>query len=532
MRPRSASRLGWLSGICAALALIALGVPDRVLTHIAYAAQRGRLQASSEELARLEDVSRAFRLVAQVARPGVVQIRVEGSDVDREELERAQQEYNETARRIQELERRMQDDGRDAVDTDELFELIRTLRELEAKRDNLLERLQSAAGSGIIWDERGHILTNNHVVEGRSVIRVTLDDGREGDATLVGADAKTDLAVIRADLGEVHPLPFGDSDKMEVGDWVIAVGAPFGLTHTVTHGIISAKGRTNINAPGRQILYQDFLQTDASINPGNSGGPLLNLRAEVVGVNTAIATHGDTGNAGVAFTIPSNMAARIARQLIESGSVARGWLGVQLAELDARDIDLFRLGKRGGVMVDVVYEGGAAHNAGMACEDVILKVNGVPVDAIDPLRAVIADAAPGERVRIDFSRDGAEHSIELPLDRQPDDVNAWVRAADAVRSRTAPPLPLELRTLRTAEAEQLAELWEYPDLRGVLVLATGSSGGRLEIARSEVLVGVDGRPIRSVADLQSAIAGAGVGKSLALDVVSPDGRKRTVEFRP
>lgn len=293
-RPRF--RLLFWTGM--AVAALWIGFGDRLLSRWAYAVERGRIQASadelldSDELAGVQAISKAFRLVAKVARPGVVHINVSGSDgtleVSPEELESLKQRFG------------------DLLSEEQLRELLR--------------RQPPASGSGIVFDADGYIVTNNHVVAGRTEIVVHLADDRTYEATIVGTDPKTDLAVIKIDAPNLHALKFGDSDQVDVGDWVVAVGAPFGLSQTVTHGIISATGRSHVDVG---ILYQNFIQTDAAINPGNSGGPLLNLRGEVIGVNTAIATHGDA-NAGVAFTIPSNMAVKVARALIEHGSVARG----------------------------------------------------------------------------------------------------------------------------------------------------------------------------------------------------------------
>ncbi|MEP0848507.1 MAG: trypsin-like peptidase domain-containing protein [Phycisphaerae bacterium] len=531
MRNRPYSQLGVLLGVLAALVVVATGIPDRVLTHIAYATQRGRLQAATEELSRLEEISHAFRLVADVARPAVVQIQVRGVEADRQAFEELEQQRGALREQLEELEKRgrADDDG----GGEELLNLMRKLRELEEQRERLIERMHQASGSGIVLDEQGHILTNNHVVEGRSDIQVTLHDEREFPAQLVGADPKSDLAVLKIDAADLHTLPFADSDRAEVGDWVLAVGAPFGLAHTVTHGIISAKGRNRIDAPGREIVYQDFIQTDAAINPGNSGGPLMNLRGEVVGVNTAIATNGGSYNAGVAFTIPSNMARKIARQLVDAGRVTRGWLGVQLAELALEDALVFGLGDRRGVMVDVVYRGAAADKAGVLCEDIIVAANGTPVPSIEKLRAVIADAMPGEVVRLELVRDGETRRIELPVDPQPDDITSWIRAAEAVRTCKADRLDLELRSLRSQESKFLAQNWGMAPVRGVFVWpAERESPKDAPISGGEIVVAVDGREVRSVREFNDAVRTAGNKDRIALVVLNSEGQRRTVELTP
>ena len=333
-------RLAWLLAALVLVGFIAVGVPGRLLSRWAYACERGRLQATNEgltalsqDLARVEEVSHAFRLVAKVARPGVVHIRVR-SDVAEEGDDPMWRE----------LRQQLEEQLGEQFDEQRWRDFLRQHREAPA------------SGSGIIFDEQGYVLTNNHVVAGRDEILVTLPDEREFPATLVGNDPMTDLAVIKIDASDLHALKFGDSDRVEVGDWVIAVGAPFGLSQSVTHGIISATGRDSVEPlTEKGILYQNFLQTDAAINPGNSGGPLLNLRGEVIGVNTAIATNGDGYNAGIAFTIPSNMALKVASQLKESGAVARGWLGITMGELEAADRELLGIeGHRGVLVVGIV----------------------------------------------------------------------------------------------------------------------------------------------------------------------------------
>ena len=216
-------------------------------------------------------------------------------------------------------------------------------------------------GSGILMDAQGHILTNHHVVGGATKLEVTLADGSKYEARLVGTDPKTDLAVIKIEAKEPLPyLPFGDSDKIEVGEWVVAIGHPRGLDQTVTQGIISAKHRRGVTDPGN---YQDFLQTDDAINPGNSGGPLLNLKGEVIGVSAAIASQ-TGGFEGIGFTIPSNMALHVAKQLISNGKVLRGWLGVNVQDLTPEVAQKLGLkGPRGALVADVV-KGGPADQAG------------------------------------------------------------------------------------------------------------------------------------------------------------------------
>ncbi len=357
--------------------------------------------------------------------------------------------------------------------------------------------MQSNTGSGVVIDEQEHILTNNHVVE--RDITVRLNDDHELHQPARRPRHKTDLAVVQIDAPQLHTLKLGNSEEMDVGDWVIAIGAPFGLSQTVTHGIISAKGRSDVQTE-REILYQDFLQTDAAINPGNSGGPLLNLKGEVIGINTAIATNGESYNAGVAFTIPSNLARKIADKLIQTGTVARGWLGVSLADLTGEDLQV--LGGRGqhGVMINTLYPEGPAAKAGLQCEDVLLSVNDAKVDSIRRLQAVIADTLPGETARLSILRDG--QTLELPIEvaRQPDDINSFVRRSreGAQTSRAVPQLALRGRTIRPSLGIKTRVAESPKNLVGVLVVDAPAETGLLP---GEIILSADHKEVRSVGDL-------------------------------
>ena len=267
-------------------------------------------------------------------------------------------------------------------------------------------------GTGMIMDDQGHILTNHHVAGGATKIEVILSDGRHFPAKLVGTDPKTDLAVIR--ISAPGPLPhvtFGDSDKVEVGEWVVAIGHPRGLDQTVTQGIISAKHRQGITDPNS---YQDFLQTDAAINPGNSGGPLLNLRGEVIGVNAAIASESG-GFEGIGFTIPSNMAIHIAKTLIAHGKVTRGWLGISIQDLTPELAKSAKAGSAKGVYVANVVKGGPADKAGLKAKDVIVAYRGKEVTDSGILRNEVADTPIGQEVKVSILREGRKEEITVKV---------------------------------------------------------------------------------------------------------------------
>src|SRR5579872_5540713 len=268
------------------------------------------------------------------------------------------------------------------------------------------ERPFQSAGSGVIVDAKsGYIVTNAHVVENATEITVTLQDGRDIKAEVVGSDEPSDVAVLKVKSGNLVQIPLGDSAKVEVGDFVVAIGNPFGLQHTVTSGIISGLSRSGINPDG----YEDFIQTDASINPGNSGGALVNLRGELIGINSAILS-GSGGNIGIGFAIPSNMAKSVMEQLIKYGSVKRGILGVNVVTLTPDYADNLGLKDQQGALVSQVVQGSAADTAGIKAGDVITSVNGQPVKTGAELRNRIGLLRIGETVDIGLLRDGkAKH---------------------------------------------------------------------------------------------------------------------------
>ncbi len=284
----------------------------------------------------------------------------------------------------------------------------------EQPRERRRMREQSL-GSGVIIDLQGHILTNNHVVSGAEEIRVRLSDDREFSATLVGQDPETDVALIKLDIGD--PLPaedvaiLGDSDAIRVGDWAIAVGNPFGLDRTVTVGVISAKGRANLDILGGAPAYQNFIQTDASINFGNSGGPLVNIRGEVIGINTAINAQGQ----GIGFATPINMARKVADELRESGKIIRGYLGMLPQEITQDMAEALNLESTEGVLVGQVNEDTPAEKGGLRVGDIIVRFNGQPVRDVEQFRMMVADERPGTEVRMAVVREGQRKTLTVKL---------------------------------------------------------------------------------------------------------------------
>jgi len=273
----------------------------------------------------------------------------------------------------------------------------------------------NGAGTGFIIDHEGYILTNNHVVKGADTIKVTLQNEKEYEARLVGSDPKTDVALIKIvkKNGEHISFPFismGNSEKVEVGEWVVAIGNPFGLSHTVTTGVISAKGRNIGSGP-----YDEFIQTDAAINPGNSGGPLLNMDGDVIGINTAIFS-GSGGNVGIGFALPINMAKAILGDLKEKGKVTRGWLGVMIQRITPELQESFKLKNASGALVSDLVPNGPADLGGMKRGDVITRFDGVEIASMETLPKQVASIKPGKSVKVEVIREGKSRILDIKIE--------------------------------------------------------------------------------------------------------------------
>ncbi|MGN6452313.1 MAG: DegQ family serine endoprotease [Steroidobacteraceae bacterium] len=345
-----------------------------------------------------------------------------------------------------------------------------------------------SAGSGVIFDARsGYIVTNAHVVENASEITVTLQDGRDLKAEIIGSDTPSDVAVLKVKPDGLTQIPLGDSAKMEVGDFVVAIGNPFGLQHTVTSGIISGLSRSGINPDG----YEDFIQTDASINPGNSGGALVNLRGELIGINTAILSRSG-GNIGIGFAIPVNMAHSVMDQLIRYGSVKRGQLGVSMYTVTPDIAHSLGLPSVVGALVSQVVEGSPADHAGIRTGDVITSVNGQPVKSNSELRNTIGLLRVGDRVDIGLLRDG-----------KPVRVTAVI--ADTTPELTGGPASIH----KSLEGAVLADA---ADAGGALVRSVepGSAASQAGLHAEDVIVGANRGRVSSVRDLRERAKGAAV----------------------
>lgn len=278
-------------------------------------------------------------------------------------------------------------------------------------------RQRTGLGSGVIADERGYILTNAHVVEAGPIISVRLSDGREMDAELIGTFAETDVAVLKIEAEGLVAAEFGDSEGLRVGEWVLAVGSPFGFQQSVTAGIVSAKGRGSMNmSPGEEQpgfqRFQEFIQTDAAINPGNSGGPLVDLHGRVIGINTAILSRSG-GNNGLGFAIPIDIAGSVMERIIETGRVDRGWFGVAMEDLEP--VDAYTLGIEGGVVLSRVSEDGPAQAAGLRTGDIVVTLGGRSTENLVRMGNAIMLAKPGEPVDVEYYRDGSKRRARATL---------------------------------------------------------------------------------------------------------------------
>lgn len=351
---------------------------------------------------------------------------------------------------------------------------------------------RSSLGSGFIMNKNGYIITNNHVVSKADEITVRLYDRREFKAKVVGTDADTDLAVIKIEANGLVPLPLGNSDSANVGDWVLAVGSPFGLEQTVTQGIISAKGRIIGAGP-----YDDFLQTDAAINPGNSGGPLVNLEGEAVGINTAISSTSG-GYEGVGFAIPVNMAKKITADIINKGKVIRGWLGVGIQEITPELAEHFKV--KDGVLIAQVFRDGPAEKAGIQRGDVIVEFDGKEVKKHRELQAVVAATDINKKVKVKIIRQGKARYAEVSVAEREmgsmseapqyvsDDASCGITAGDIT--------------------DEVKRQYGLKDRSGVIVLdlAQGSAAAESGVMRGDIIHEVNGKVVKGLKEFEEEIS--------------------------
>jgi len=362
---------------------------------------------------------------------------------------------------------------------------------------------QRSGGSGVIVDKEGYILTNNHVIEGADKVKVRLNDGREFTATVKGQDSRTDLAVLQIKAKDLPVASLGDSDNLEVGEWAIAIGSPFGLEHTVTVGVISAKGRSGLGTGN----YEDFIQTDASINPGNSGGPLINIDGEVVGINAMIIQPGT----GIGFAIPINMAKQILNDLIKQGKVVRPWLGISVQDLTAEIAEQFKVKEKEGALVGQVYPGTGAEKGGLASGDIIKSVDDKAIKNVNELVKEILKKKVGQKVKLSIIRDGKEITLEVNLSTQPD------KPELAKEKEVEEKLGARVQEL----TPQLATRYRISEVkRGVVVISVeeDSLADEMGLQEGDVLLEINRKKIETIKDFEKAMKDASINKGILFHI--------------
>ncbi len=448
-------------------------------------------QAQDEGIESLRQTGKAFSSVAKKVAPSVAFIQVEGRD-DEEESARGGWPF--------------QDDLFRHFFGDDFPGLSRP-----APRK---KRHSVSQGSGFVFARAGdttYVLTNNHVVENAERIRIRFQDGHEYQAKLKGADAKSDVAVLEIAASNVPALKWGDSAKLEVGEWVVAMGNPFGLSHTLTTGVVSAKGRTSLGIND----YEDFIQTDAAINPGNSGGPLLNLDGEVIGMNTAIFSRSG-GYMGVGFAIPSNLARAMAEQLLSSGHVTRGYIGLAVQPLTQDIAEALGLTENQGVLVNQVNRDSPAERAGLKAGDVLVSMDGVPLSDGGHYRNRAAQAKPGAVVSIGLIRAGRRMDLPVKVGRLDEEAAQAALTAKALGIAVRGLTPEEARRARLAKA--------------VLVTAVepGSLATMAGIGPGSLILEVNRKPVGSAGEFAAAL---GEAEGAAQLRIAENGRTRNVTLR-
>jgi serine protease Do len=451
-----------------------------ILSHLAPGQSGGQENGSIAILKRMGD---AFASVAEKASPGVVAIRSERKIVRSAQQTPFGQPFDPFS--------------------EDFFEFFRRRMPRQEESPGQ-EYTQRAQGSGFIISKEGYIVTNNHVVADADKVVVELVDGRTAEATVVGTDPDSDVAVIKIASDGLHPVALGNSDALQVGEWVLAIGNPLGLSHTVTAGIVSATGRTGFNV----ATYENFIQTDAAINVGNSGGPLVNLNGEAVGISTFIMGPGG-GNIGIGFAIPINAAKQVVNQLIKTGSVERGYLGVIPQDLTPELAEAFDLKETKGAVISQVTEDSAAARAGLERGDIVLEFDGRAIDSATQFRNLVAAHKPGEEIEILVLRDGRRETITAKLDRRP-------AAEELRRPRQVPPrrpqdesqrrLGLTVQDL----TPELAERFGFKDQTGVIIMRVtpGSEAAEKGLREGYVIEEVNRRPVEDAPQFQDAVSSA------------------------
>lgn len=385
---------------------------------------------------------------------------------------------------------------------------------------------EQSLGSGVVVSPDGYIVTNNHVIEQADEIKVILMDKKSFKARIVGADPKTDIAIIKIDAKGLPVIPWGDSDRLQVGEFVLAIGNPFGLSHTVTMGIISAVGRADVGITD----YENFIQTDAAINPGNSGGPLVNIKGELIGINTAIFSK-TGGYQGIGFTVPSNMVRVVMEQLIKQGRVTRGWLGMTIQELTPDIAQKFGLRQSEGALVSDVARGSSAHRAGIMRGDIILEFNGKKVRDVASLRNMVAQSRIGSQVEIKILRNDKEITVKATIMELPADLGDVVPSSSQGMNMDDTALSgIAVMDLNAAIAKQLGI---DRDEKGVVIIKVeyGSSAEDAGLRKGDVVQEIDRQRISSLNDFNKVVSKIRSEDSVLL-FINRSGRKFYVALPP
>ncbi|HTN77915.1 MAG TPA: DegQ family serine endoprotease [Pirellulaceae bacterium] len=475
-----------------------------------YAAEVREAQAAkrqlSSEVEHARGLSDAFISVAKTVRPSVVQI---SSTVRAQPVSGKQRIAPQIPKELRERFGLNEDDFGDFFN----------------QQPHSGGRDQHGQGTGVIISSDGYIVTNNHVVRGASLLTVRLSDGREFTGKVIGQDEKTDVAVIKIQAKDLLPVELGSSDAVQVGEWVLAIGSPFGLDQTVTAGIISAKGRANVGITD----YEDFLQTDAAINPGNSGGPLVNMQGEVVGINTAIASRSG-GSMGVGFAIPSNMVKMVANSLMKEGKVTRGWLGAAIQDLNEDLAKSFEYASTKGVLVGDVVPGSPAAKAGLQAGDIVVKLNGQEMQHASQLRHAVAAMTPDTQTDLQIFRAGKTQSVPVVIGRLDASSAVSVNSPEE-ESEEATTDALGV-TVQDLNAELAKQLGLQKVQSGVVVtnVESDSLAEQAGVQAGDVIASIGGQAVQNVAEYRAALQKHSVEQGVRVQV-SRDGVSRFVFLR-
>ncbi len=468
-------RSSWITLGGIAIVLVA------ALAVIGYQAKPAAAADKAQSLAVVQALSDAFEQVANDTSPAVVNIRVE------KKMKESPMVYEEQ-------------DGA-PMSPDDLFQRffggppMGGHRGMPHREEAESTPVPVGEGSGFIISEDGYIVTNHHVAGDADGLKVTLEDGRSFDAKLIGTDPQTEIALIKVEAKGLPTLKFGDSDKVRVGQWVLAIGSPFGLKHSVTSGIVSARGRGNVNI----VDYADFIQTDASINPGNSGGPLLDMEGGVIGMNTAIVSRSGGSN-GIGFAIPANMVKYIVDQLRDHGSITRGFLGINIQEVTPDLAKWFKLSEGHGVLVADVTKDSPAEKAGLQRDDVIVELDGQPVGEIGAFRSHISTTAPGTSLRLSIIRGGNRIEKTVEVGSLPGEK---VAKAGGAKQEPRTKLGITVQGLN----DDLAKRMGYEGESGVVVsqVTPGSEAARAGIKPGMLIKEVNRQAVNNPREFEDAV---------------------------